>query len=188
MSSSCDGTSSIGVPSVRVPLTMTFRHSKPHTWYMSASKRAGVHGPRLRLRGNYSASCRPPMRARRWSDSRTRWTWSRCTRAHKEKAAAAHAHRVLRPRPPSRLYEVPAPRPTASCRCEPSTPLSAASSTRPARLASPRLLQPTPPSLLIWSLSCAHARCSADRLQGHHGPRSACRGACRSRLAQMSST
>ena len=33
--------SSIGVASVRVPLTLVFRHSRPHTWYAS-SKRAGV--------------------------------------------------------------------------------------------------------------------------------------------------
>ena len=37
------GSSSIGVDSVRVPLTMSFRHSKPHTWYVSSSRRAGVH-------------------------------------------------------------------------------------------------------------------------------------------------
>ena len=34
--------SSIGVASVRVPMTLVFRHSKPHTWYMSG-KSAGVH-------------------------------------------------------------------------------------------------------------------------------------------------
>ena len=33
--------SSIGVSSVRVPLTLVFKHSKAHTWYMSG-KRAGV--------------------------------------------------------------------------------------------------------------------------------------------------
>ena len=32
----------IGVGSVRVPLTMSFRHSQPHTWYVSSSRRPGV--------------------------------------------------------------------------------------------------------------------------------------------------
>ena len=34
--------SSIGVSSVRVPMTLVFRHSKPHTWYISG-RSAGVH-------------------------------------------------------------------------------------------------------------------------------------------------
>lgn len=34
--------SSVGVASVRVPLTLVFKHSKAHTWYVSAGKRAGV--------------------------------------------------------------------------------------------------------------------------------------------------
>ena len=33
---------SCGVPSVRVPLTLTLRHSRPHTWYTSRSKSSGV--------------------------------------------------------------------------------------------------------------------------------------------------
>lgn len=34
-------TGSCGVPNVRVPLTLTLRHSRPHTWYFSP-KRGGV--------------------------------------------------------------------------------------------------------------------------------------------------
>ena len=34
-------TGSVGVPGVRVPLTLTLRHSRPHTWYQS-SRRGGV--------------------------------------------------------------------------------------------------------------------------------------------------
>lgn len=33
--------SSCGVPSVRVPLTLVFRHSRPHTWYIG-NRRGGV--------------------------------------------------------------------------------------------------------------------------------------------------
>ena len=33
---------SVGVPSIRVPMTLVFRHSKPHTFYLSSSKSAGV--------------------------------------------------------------------------------------------------------------------------------------------------
>ena len=34
-------TGSCGVPTIRVPLTLTLRHSRPHTWYTSP-KRGGV--------------------------------------------------------------------------------------------------------------------------------------------------